>query len=391
MLGFRRIGIDHLSVRDHRFGGCSGLRRASGARRTGSLRTLFRGVCIGAVSDHQTLNLRFDAALDRFVGNRDHRLPIIDDLDEGLADLHGKLVAVFIEEDHAVVQILRFRAIAHPCAADVMAVLEDLADALSIESDDRARGIAVHEGNVRANHDHVSERSAFSGQHIGVGLAISISIVQTGSLIVLICGQICGRSGLVRNDDAVHAFAASEAGIIKEESMRFRRCIVFFLDLIHDERDIIRSNVITVAGAIVPDALLLVHQLSVGIGELSVRAVFLNPFLDAGRAALIAEEVIRRAPHLSKRCHRDTRGTNRTSDFGVVAHEQGNLAGRTISLNGKLVNQIGGSDSPVRQGTGMGVDVDQHGSVFALPAFAGNGIDSALRRIFVRNGHLDLL
>lgn len=63
--------------------------------------------------------------------------------DERLADLHGQLFAVFIEEHHAVVQVLGFAAIARPASADVFAVLEDFGHALTVQPDDRRDGLPL--------------------------------------------------------------------------------------------------------------------------------------------------------------------------------------------------------------------------------------------------------
>ena len=258
-----------------------------------------------------------------------------------------------------------------------------------MQADDRAGGVVVGEGDVGADDDHVGVGGGLAGQRIGIGLAVAPAVIQPCRLVVLVRSQVGGIGRLVADDHARRVLAAGEARFVKQEGFGLGGYAVFLLHLVHEHGDVVRGDVVLVVGADVPLVDFLVHQLHVGVGELAVLAVFLHPVLDAGGTALIAEEVVRRFPHLGERGHGDARGADRTGHFRILAQEQRNLTGGTVLLNGQLIDEVGGGHAPVRQRAGVGVDVDEYGAVAAGPAFAGNGVHAVLDGVVAGDFHGD--
>ena len=381
---------------------CSGrLRGGSGLGRSGYFRRAgrpgrARGARLGgfddACADGQALLLRLDAALDGLISQDDDRLLVVYDLDERLAALHGQFVAVFIEEDHAAVQILRLRALAHPSAADVAAALEDFAHALAVQADHRTGGVVAGPGNIRADDDHVGIGAAFAGIRVDIGRAVAVSIVKARGLVVLIGGHI-GRAGrLVADDQAVHILAAGKRLIGEKEGMDIGRRRAVREHGAHVQAHVVGRDVVFIAGTGEPTAVLGHAVEIIRMGEAAFLAVGDHPifYVVLVPAALIAIEAVGAAPHFAQRGHRHARRADRSSGIGMLRHEQRQRARGAVRLNRQFIGDIRRGDAPVRQRARMGIDVGEHQLIFAREGLAGQRALAIEDRVFAGHVYSDL-
>ena len=143
-----------------------------------------------------------------------------------------QLFTVFIEEHHAVVQVLGFAAIARPASADVFAVLEDFGHALTVQPDDRAGRVAARPGDIRAQDDHVRVGADFAGVAVRIGVTVAVALEQPGGGVVFVSGHISVGRRLVVDDDAVYILAALKPGqdevepaALEELKAKFRKAM----------------------------------------------------------------------------------------------------------------------------------------------------------------------
>ena len=160
---------------------------------------------------------------------------------------------------------------------------------------------------------------------------------------------------------------------------------------------VVRVDVVAVADAIKELVVILLHALDERKHPATLYARILvqgkcpvhnvNGGVGLVRPGLPAIEHPCAAPHLAQAAHRHTTGTDRTRAGRNRTHKEHSGTGRAVRLNRHFIGNVGGRHAPVRQSTGVRVNIDENRIIIAVPALAGQRVNAILRRILVR--HVD--
>ena len=288
-----------------------------------------------------------------------------------------------------------------PGAADVLAVLEDLGNALTDGLDDRTGVVVVEPGDVGTHDDDVRVGGRHAVERVIVGLAVAVALVQAGHLVVLVARDILRLGGLVVDGDLGHVHAGFQTGIGEQERTLDRLRGKLARDGVHVDLNVVRRDVLAVIlameeiGVVALGALDEREDPAAALARIRMHLQRPAVHVDDEQAGvhdgvLPAVEDPRAVPDLTQGSHRDAAGTDRAGVARDVAHEQRESAGGAVRLDRHFKDDVRRRDAPVRQRFRVLVDIDADGAIATGPDLAGQRVDAVNNLVFTGNVHRDL-